>query len=116
MESAPLLQLALGPNSAAVRLDDVFHDGKAKTRSTLFARARLVHTIKPLENSFQRIRRNAGTIIGHGDLDACITERSSADLHVSIFAAVLDGIVDEVRKDLLQALQIGANDEIRPDE
>src|ERR1035438_8462566 len=58
-----LARLAFRPDFAAVRLHDVFHDGKPQPRAALVARTRLVHAVEPFKHAVERFRRNARTVV-----------------------------------------------------
>src|ERR1035441_6654226 len=70
-----LPQFALGVDRAAVRLDDVLHDGQPEPGAAGRAAPALVDPVKALENMGQVIRRNAGAVVGHAHLHPAVAQR-----------------------------------------
>src|ERR1041385_2720791 len=58
-----LAEIAFGPDTASLGLDEVFDDGEAKAGAALLARARFVHTIKAFKDAFERVGRDARTVV-----------------------------------------------------
>ena len=65
-ESAAFARFALHEHPAAVRLDDVFHDAQADSNTLRLAPQLGTAPVKPLEDFFVLLRRNARASIRNG--------------------------------------------------
>lgn len=63
MEGASLANPALGPDPAAVRLDNFSHQRQAETGPFEFAAITAVHLVKPLENLLKHIGRYTDALV-----------------------------------------------------
>src|SRR5690606_30858902 len=95
--------------------DDVLHDGEAKARSALLPAGRNAHPIEPLREAGQMLRRDALSIVldCHGDALHSVAPMSHAghpDLHEASFAAVSDGVLNEVLEDLHQLVVVPSHE------
>ncbi len=88
-------------------LDEVFDDGEAEAGAALLAGSGFVHPVEALEDAFEGIRRDAGAVIGNGDLDLAGIGGARADGDGAAGTAVFDGVVDEAGEDLFQVVGIG---------
>ena len=85
-----------------MQLDELLGHRKAKTRAAVLARCGTIGLLKRLEDSRLCLRGNADTCILHVDEDAIATHLGAhAD---AAFARELDGVANEVRKNLLQSV------------
>src|SRR5688572_20958932 len=86
----------------------MFDNRKPKTCSTLFSRTGTVHTIKTFEDSIQSFRWNTRPVVPHGNFHQSIFRAGTND-NLPILLSIFDGIVDQVRKHLLNPLWISIN-------
>src|SRR6266568_5567479 len=112
-ETGAVTQLALDPDFAAVRLHDVFDDGKAEAGAARLARARAVYAVKSLEDAVLRLGGNSGAVVLDPELDLLARDRFSADAHTAFVPAIFDGVLDQVEQDLLQPVGVGARAQAR---
>src|SRR6266446_3681230 len=112
-ETGALAQLALYPNFAAVRLHDVFDDGKTEAGAARLARAGAVHAVKSLEDAVLRLGGNSGAVVLDPELDLLPSDRFSAYTHAAFVPAIFDGVLDQVEQDLLQPVGVGARAQAR---
>ena len=101
-------ELALGADGAAVGEHDVLGDGKAETGTSGFARAGFIDAIKAFEQAREMLRGDAGAEILDEKFDS-VRNRARAKDDSSAGSAVLQGIVDQVGKDLMDGFAIGEN-------
>src|SRR5208282_711438 len=87
-EGGSFSKIAFHPDFAAMRLDDMFDDRKPEAGSSLIPRTRLVHAVKPLKNTVERLRRNAWAIVPHIDLNFPAFNLLAAHLDFALHAAV----------------------------
>jgi len=106
-EPAPASGCALDPDTAAVKLDRVFHDRKPEPGPSRSARSTVIDAIKPLEDSSDMLGLDAPARVGdrEQDLVPCAPE---GDLDAS-GVRVLDRVVEKVpQRDLdPSAIQAG---------
>src|SRR6185295_7875410 len=81
-------ELALEPDFTAVRLHDVFDNGKTQAGAARLAGAGAIDTIKTLENAVARVGRNAGAVIAHPHLDLAVGAVLAAHDHPPIVPPV----------------------------
>jgi hypothetical protein len=60
---------------AAVQNCDALHDGKPETRAAAVPRAGGIHTVKPVEDAREMLRRNATAVVRHGNQKSSIVAR-----------------------------------------
>ena len=110
IEPASLFQFTFRPDAAAMRLDDMFHDRQPKPRTYLFPGPSLIHAVKSFENAIERFVRNPGSIVHHCYFGGVVGERSGLYLHSTVFATILNRIVEQVREHLVQPLTVAQDD------
>jgi hypothetical protein len=101
-------KLAFGLDAAAVHLGDMFDDGETKTGAAELATARLIRSIKTLEDTRQigLAYADPGVTNNQRDLVAMLL-RLQTDLAAG--SRVLQGIIEQVVENLLQACLVRAN-------
>ena len=76
---------------------DPSSNGSAQARATAVGLFRpgsgLICPVKPFENPLQRIRRDAGSIVGHPAFDSPILHASAAETDVASLAAALERVL-----------------------
>ena len=102
--------LALDLQIAAVGLGDVLDDGEAEAGAAELPGTRLVHAVEPLGEPGQVLFRDAAARVRHGQrhpgravavrplFEAC------TDPHLAAVGGVLEGVVDQIDEQLLQAI------------
>lgn len=116
-EGGALAGIAFGPDFAAMGLDDVLHDGEAETGAALFAGSRGIHAVEAFEDAVQGFAGDAGSVVGDPEFGAGGTGIGlGANGDAAAGAAVLDGVVDEVEKDLLKAVEVHAEGKVFRDD
>src|SRR5215471_10130003 len=110
-------------------IDDVLHDGKAKTGAALLAAALHVDTIEALGEARNRVGRNALAIVAHAGGNRGFASTPAAAMHerkrhpdMTALPSVFDRVVEQVleKLDELVALaghrrQIGAGEDLDGD-
>src|ERR1019366_2456211 len=111
-ESAAVVEFAFGADGAAVGEHDVLGDGEAESGAAGFAGAGLVDAVKALEEARKMLGRNAGAEIlnikFNPEFDAAFGG-TRAEQNTSARAAVLHGVVDKIRKDLVDGFAVGSH-------
>src|SRR5260370_20334558 len=109
-EGSAASQLTFRFDAAAVRLDEVLHDGKAQSRAALLPRAARVNAIEPLENARQMVGGDAAAGVGDTDEDtATIFPGEGAlgnDANAALRLGVAQRVIKQVREDLPQRVRI----------
>src|SRR5205807_7729194 len=96
---------ALDLDPAAVRLGEMLDDGEAQAAAALVAGAALVHPVEALEDASQRLRRDADA--GVADLDQRVAALPrQAQQHLAARPVVLDGVVEQVEEQPLDAVGV----------
>src|SRR5271165_4354592 len=96
---------AFDPNVSAMSFDQVFGDGQAQASPAGLTGTRSVHAIESLENAGLIGLRNADAGIRNGQ-NHIVTPGVSAKNGLSLRQCVLNGIVQQILQDLLQAASI----------
>src|ERR1039457_6460650 len=112
IEGRAVTDLAGRPDSTAVGLNDVLDDGEAESRAALFARARLIHAVEALKDSFEGFRRYARAVIPDKDFHLAAVLGASANGHRAIGAPVFEGVINQIAQHLFQPIGIGAHGEV----
>src|ERR1700761_487526 len=101
--------ILLRPDTPSVLVDDGAADGESQTRATLLARVRSVHLLKAVEDGLQFVLGDATTLISDTQRNSLVglLDRYS---YGGIGWGELDGVAQQVRHHLLQAIRI--SDEI----
>ena len=94
-------------------LDEVLNDGETEPRPALLARAGLVNAIKALENTFDGLRRYPRAIILDEDFHLPPLSGASPNGDGALGAPVFDGVIHKVAQDLLQAVAVCADGQVR---
>ena len=111
MEAGALPWFALHPDFAAMRLNNVFHDGQAETGTALVAGARFVQTIKSLKYPAFCVLRDSGAIVCHPNVDFIFSGRRCTNDHNSFLRSIFDAVIDQIPQDLLQSIEIGMGEQ-----
>src|SRR5579864_8020057 len=88
-----------------VRRDNCLYDRKAKPCSTCGSRPCFVGAIKTLKYMWERLWRNADTVVGNGKRGA-IPMRANSQFNMPAVWCVFDGVVEKIDEDLLQSERI----------
>ena len=96
----------------AVRLDYVFYDGQAETRSSLFARTALVRAVETLEDALCVLLADSETVVFDLDEDLVYHVAELYDSCTALFAVVYR-VDDEVYENLSYVVLVGNHDERR---
>src|SRR5207245_2567349 len=107
-ERRALPRLALDIDRAAVLQDEMLRDGEAEARAGDFLRAAFVDAIEAPKNLRALRFRDSIAVIGDAD-HAGIRFVDHFDLDLAVIGAVLDRIVEQIRKSLLQAQDVAAD-------
>ena len=99
-EFRALARRTFHPDTAAVALHDVLHNGQAESRAALLAGACLVHAIKSFKDAFQCFGGNARTIVLNENFEQTFGSRAAADGYRAVFAAILHRVFEQVAEDL----------------
>ena len=105
-ECRAYFQFTLYPNPAAVALDDVLYDGKAKAGAPQLSGAILVHAVEALKYAVQVLSRYTDSCVCNGDVHF-ISRILYRDRDGSPFRCIFDRIVQEVHKGLADLIPIG---------
>src|ERR1700690_123897 len=99
---------AFDPEAAAVGFDDVLGNGETEPCAACFPGPRCIHAVKALEYSLLIGKRNADAGISDRD-ESFASAGGSGDGDASACHGVLDGVVEEILKDLAKQASIAAN-------
>ena len=86
-------------------LDDLFYNGKTKTGTTFIFASGKIRLVKAVPDLFNAVSGNTDACIFYGDKDLLVFA-GCLDVDHRVIMAELDGIVDQVIKDLLDLSQI----------
>src|ERR1700721_2553193 len=101
-----MVELAIGANGATVREHDMLGDREPQPSSSRFAGASLVHAVEALKQARQMLERNTRAEIAHVKFNPAFgTPR--AQHQPPARGGVLERIVDQVGKNLMDGLAIG---------
>src|SRR5262249_728620 len=100
---------ALRTDGAAVRLDQVTDNGQPKSEAAVAARMRPVHLVKSIEDLRQLFGTDALARIAYDELDA-VVGAAQADVNAAAGWRELQGVRNEVRDDLMQAVTVAPDD------
>src|SRR6266478_1314054 len=95
-------------DAPAVQLDDVAHDGQAEPEAPVGTGRRAVRLLEALEDARQELRPDALARVAHGDLDVRV-EPFEHHLDAPALRRELDGIGEEIPRDLLQPLGVACD-------
>ena len=112
IEGCAATDLAGRPDSAAVVLNNMLDDGEAKSRAALLARARLVHSVEPLKDSFEGFRRYPRAVILDEHLDLAAVLRVATNGDGAFGAAIFDAVINQIAQHLLQPVSVSADSEV----
>src|ERR1700733_16092121 len=101
-------EFAFGADGAAVGEHDVFGDGKAKAGASGFAGAGFVDSIEAFEEAREMFRGNACAEILHEEFDG-MGNRAGAEDDASAGSTILQGVIDQVGKNLMNGFAVGEN-------
>jgi len=87
-------------------------DGEAKSRAALLARARLVHSVEPLKDSFEGLRRYPRAVILDEHLDLASVLRVATNGDGAFGAAIFDAVINQIAQHLLQPVSVSADSEV----
>src|SRR5207237_9065679 len=96
-----LAALALELDRASVQDDEGLGDGQTEAGAGYFLRPALVDAVEAVEDPLLLLGGDAVAVVGH-PYDGGIAGSGQPDVH-RLAATVLDGVVEQVREDLLQA-------------
>src|SRR5918994_1419304 len=97
-------------DTAAHLLDQGPHDGESQPRAIGRLGAGGSRAIEALEDQRQFVARDARAVVGYLDRDT-VRLAASAYMEMNVVAAMVNGIHDEVREHLEQAVWVGKNTE-----
>src|SRR6202522_4888442 len=100
-----MVKLALCANRSAVRQNNMLREGKPEARPAGLARASLIHTVETLEKARQMFGRNARPKVSDVEFDA-IRNRASSENHFFSRRRILQRVLNQVRKDLVDRFSI----------
>jgi len=89
-------------------LDEGLDDGQTESGAAILAVAGRIDTVKALENMRQMLRRDTDTGIGNGH-HHLVPRHVQGNLHPTVVRSVLDGIGNQIEKNLTQAQFIAAD-------
>src|SRR6478672_3106970 len=99
MKGRAMALAALGPDTAAMQLDEFLADGESETGAVRLLRERVVEALERLEESRQVAARNADAGIGHRHVERLAF---TADLHQDLAGGgEFDRVRHEIEQDLL---------------
>ncbi len=105
-------EFAFGADGAAVGEHDVFGDGEAETGASGLAGAGFIHAIEALEQAWEMLGRDARAEVPNGEFDG-VRKLAGAEHNSSAGGAgvgtVLQSIVNQVGKDLVNGFAVGEN-------
>jgi len=101
-------ELTLGADGAAVCEHDVLGDGKAEAGASGLAGPGFIDAIEAFEQARKMFGGDAGTEILDEKFDS-VRNRARAKDDSSAGSSVLQGIVDQVGKDLMDGFAVGEN-------
>src|SRR4051812_11698928 len=96
---------ALHGDMTAQRLGQMLDDGKPEPRSTDVARPSPIDAVKALEEARQMAGRDAGTGVSDRDANLALSF-GGRERDLGAARSILDGVVDEVRENLLERASI----------
>src|SRR3954470_20883512 len=106
-EGAALARLALGPDPAAVLLDDPLAHREPDAGSGVGALA--VKAVERLEDLLRLRLLHADPVVAHGEPPRAV-DSARRDLHVRVALGELHGVRDQVLEDLAEIAVVGADD------
>src|SRR5262247_4690117 len=94
----PATERALRGDLAAVRFDEVLHDGEAETGASLLAGAAGIDAVEPLEDAGEVLGGDSGAVVGDRDGYRAVVARGrlDRDRHATATRHVAQGVVVEV--------------------
>src|SRR5215469_12899701 len=104
-ECTAVREFAFGADQAAVGAHDVLGDGQAEAGTPGFAGAGFVDAVEALKQARQVLGGDARTVIANIEFDASLRGLST-ELDSAAGAPVLHGIVDQVRKYLVNRFPV----------
>src|SRR6185295_1013776 len=105
-----LPRFTLCPHSSTLRLDQLFHDRKAKPGAASRTSARVVRAVETLEDERQVFRRNAWTTVRDGDVDVpVVVDHARANFYSTIRWRVGNRVCKQVSEHLRNALRVRGN-------
>src|SRR6185295_10457246 len=105
-----LTRFTLCPHSSTLRLDQLFHDRKAKPGAASRTSARVVRPVETLKDKRQVFRRDARTAISDRDVDVPIAlDLARADFYPAIRWRVGNRVCKQVSEHLRNALRVRGN-------
>src|SRR5580704_5747156 len=97
--------VALNSDFAAMQFDQLLDDSQSESKSTMPAGGRRIPLLKAVENVRQELGCDALASINYADLDFCAGVFEQY-LDFPILGSELDGVVQKVPENLLQAIRI----------
>src|ERR1700722_312828 len=103
-----MVQFALGADSALMSQHDVLGDGESEPRAPRLPGAGFVDAVETLEQARQVLKRNTRAEIAHIKFNSA--RRTPRPEHQAPSGScILEGIVDEIGKNLVDGLAIGTH-------
>jgi len=99
-------EFAFSADGAAVGQHDVFGDGEAEAGSSGLAGAGFIHAIEAFEEAWKMLGGDTSAEILHTKFDG-VGKLAGAENDASAGRAVFQGVVDEVREDLVDGFAVG---------
>lgn len=113
VKRGPFPGFTFGPDVSGMGLNNMFHDGKSKTRSAEFLGPPFVHTIKPFKNPVEILFWDSHAIVLDGDPNLLASRPDGRDCNLTAFPTVFDGIVDQIDKNLFEMFSVATNEKGR---
>jgi hypothetical protein len=82
-------------------------NGQPKPAATLRSGASPIHTVEALADAWQLFLRDANALVSDGDAQAPLRVWLQIDLNDTSRARILDGVVQKIDEDLVDAIAIG---------
>src|SRR5437899_2039773 len=95
-----------------MRQNNVLGDGESQASASGFAGASLIHAVETLEQPGKMLGRDAGPEVFHVELDAA-TGIARPEHNLPACGSVLEGVFNEVGKDLVDGFPIGLHSPIK---
>src|SRR5262249_5231830 len=106
-------ELALDADAPTVGFHNVLDDGEAQTRAAGLTRARLIHTVEPLEDSGLILRHDPDSRVLNVYGDESVVESVRSPLCTAANRRILDRVVDQIDHNLLDLIVIRVDREAR---
>ena len=101
-------KFAFGADGTSMGQHDVFGDGESQASAAGFARTGFIDAIEALEETREVLGGNAGAEILYAEFDRMRNHAGTED-DASAGGSVFQGIVDQVREDLVDGFAVGQN-------